>query len=372
MLLEGKQAWYARNIFDFFSDEISSHFYEADSSSGAGVFSTDPEQVRSPVVRSERSAPRPFFPPPPPTTASTSLSTALRDFYDADADDVSTGPIYEDIDRMCSYRVQQQTATSLTAKPEVKPKEKKKKKSKRSSDQDHPMPYHTIDINAARTNDVINDRTYCNVDDRGKPLKGGNDPHANVIVNPMMSPFHTRLRTMSPASNCRPPLSPYSARLAATNTLSSSQSTPTKNNGASMYYYSDTLRHKGSAPDKKGGGRGVRDLGSGCRVDSDSGISVSRADFPMDETPTMRQQILMVNPSNSALTSLTSSPSSSPMSATNAASNRTPGCTSPTRGCTSPVTKLGNGQKNLVQKFVWKCHCGHSFEKRRKKFIYNC
>jgi hypothetical protein len=38
-------------IYNCFSDEISSHFYEADSSSGA-MFSNDSDPVRSPIVRS--------------------------------------------------------------------------------------------------------------------------------------------------------------------------------------------------------------------------------------------------------------------------------------------------------------------------------
>lgn len=335
-----------------FSDEISGLFYEADCSSGP-MLSADSgiEPVRSPIVRGERSAPRPYFPPPPPSQGLSVMSSASKDLYANDEESSSAGPIYEDIDRMCSYRGHppMTAATSLA----VKQKDKKKKKTKRAAyDQDHPTPYHTIDINSGggggglRNHDFGVDRIYSNVDD--KTTQG------NVIVNPMMSsPFHTRLRTMSPASNARPPLSPYSARLAATNTLSSSQSTPTKCNN-SMYYYSDTLRHKNSASNRKeGGGRAARDVNIGCRVDSDSGISVSRADFHLDEIPSMRQQILLVNPSNSALTSLTSSPSSSPMSLTTtaAASMRNGTCTSPNRGCTSPPNaRLGH--KNLVQKFV--------------------
>jgi hypothetical protein len=179
--------------------------------------------------------------------------------------------------------------------PSTKAKDKKKRKTKKS-DKDHPQPYHTIDINAARASNLSGEHPlYCNVDGRLTP-RAFEEPAAaagNVIVNPMMSPFHTRLRTLSPATASRPPLSPYSARLAATNTLSSSQSTPTKNagGGGSIYYYSDTLRTKHSAAAKKNlSSRPGRDLQNGGRVDSDSGISVSRADFPMDEAPSLRQQ----------------------------------------------------------------------------------
>lgn len=331
----------------FFTDESTEYFYDCDASTGP-LFSNDSEYlpnetVRSPVVRGER--PRPYFPPPPPPPLSTEPS---KDFYEEE--NLSSGPIYEDIDRMCSYRGPPQSFKDKS----VKVKDKKKRKSKKS-DKELSSGFPPTDANASRGIDV-NEITYYNVDNNGMS-RAFNEPAGpgpgNVIVNPMTSPamFHTRLRTMSPATNTRPPLSPYSARMAAS-TLSSSQSTPTKN--GSMYYYSDTLKHKNSSS-KKQGLRTVRDLQNGGRVDSDSGISVSRADFPMDDLPSMRQQILMVNPSSPALTSLTSSPSSSPIS-TSTASPRGAGCTSPSRGCTSPSALVSprtqNSQKHVMQKYV--------------------
>ncbi len=262
-------------------------------------------------------------------------------------------PIYEDIDRMCSY-MGSPPPTSPRQSKESKTKEKKKRKSKKS-EKDSQSTDPDFPLGVTDTNE----RTYYNVpaDARGVNREDQQQqPHGNVIVNPMMSPvaFHSRLRTMSPAT--RAPPSPFSTRLAAGSaTLSSSQSTPTKNSGgSSMYYYSDTLKHNRNANPKKGP-RPVRDLQNGGRVDSDSGISVSRADFQMDEmpTPSMRQQILMVNPSSPAITSLTSSPSSSPLS-TSTASPRGGGCTSPSRGFTSPSNILSprNSQKHVIQKYV--------------------
>ena len=272
-----------------------------------------------------------------------------KEFYEEE--NLASGPIYEDIDRMCSYRGTPPAVPQQFKDKSEKGKEKKKRKSKKS-DKELSSGFQIVDANASRGTD-LNERTYYNVDDHGvsRAFEETAAGPGNVIVNPMMSPamFHTRLRTMSPATNTRPPLSPYSARLAA-NTLSSSQSTPTKN--GSMYYYSDTLKHKNS---NKKGPRTVRDLQNGGRVDSDSGISVSRADFQTEDIPSMRQQILMVNPSSPALTSLTSSPSSSPIS-TSTASPRGVGCTSPSRGCTSPSTivspRSNHSQKHVLQKYV--------------------
>jgi len=307
------------------------------------------ELVRSPLaVRGGGDRPRPYFPPPPPNpqTSTTGIRDLTKDFYE---DEVENMPIYEDIDRMCSYTGP--PPTSPRQPKETKTKEKKKRKSKKSEKE-------STDIENSSATDS-NERTYYNVpiDARVNREEQQHQPHGNVIVNPMMSPaaFHSRLRTMSPAT--RAPPSPFSTRLAAASaTLSSSQSTPTKNSGggSSMYYYSDTLKHNRNANPKKGP-RPVRDLQNGGRVDSDSGISVSRADFQMDEmpTPSMRQQILLVNPSSPAITSLTSSPSSSPMS-TSTASPRGGGCTSPIRGFTSPSNILSprNSQKQVIQKYV--------------------
>ena len=326
------------------------HLYEDDEPEH--LFVGNSETVRSPVVRGVGERPRPYFPPPPPLPQiSTGLQDHTKDFYEDDT--LSSGPIYEDIDRMCRYRGQPPSSPQSSRDTKLKVKDKKKRKSKKND--------NSTDVNVLnfKSTDVNNDRTYYNVAVDNLLSNGYAEPfqqpaHPNVIVNPMMSPavFHTRLR--SPAANARTPHSPFSSRLAS-NTLSSSQSTPTKNSGGgSMYYYSDTLKHK-NANKQKGPNRPVRELQNSGRVDSDSGISVSRGDFQFDDTPSMRQQILMVNPSSPALTSLTSSPSSSPLSSSTA-SARGASCTSPSRGCTSPNNMLSpknsNSQKPIIQKYV--------------------
>jgi hypothetical protein len=81
------------------TDEGPGHFYEVNAASGAAQFPGSSDYlpgdatVRSSVVRS---CPRPYFPPPPP------LLQPSRSLFDDETS--STGPIYEDIDRMCSYR----------------------------------------------------------------------------------------------------------------------------------------------------------------------------------------------------------------------------------------------------------------------------
>lgn len=339
------------DLIFFVTDEPTVNLYEGEEPEH--LFLGNSETVRSPVVRGAGDRPRPYFPPPPPLPqTSKGPQDHTKDFYEDDT--LSSGPIYEDIDRMCRYRGQPPSSPQSSRDTKLKGKDKKKRKSKKNDNSTDASV-----LNLKSTADVNNDRTYYNVVADSLQSNGYAEPfqqpaHPNVIVNPMLSPagFHTRLR--SPATNTRTPHSPFSSRLAG-NTLSSSQSTPTKNSGAgSMYYYSDTLKHK-HANKQKGPSRPVRELQNSGRVDSDSGISVSRGDFLFDDTPSMRQQILMVNPSSPALTSLTSSPSSSPLSSSTA-SARGASCTSPSRGCTSPNNmvspKNSNSQKPVIQKYV--------------------
>lgn len=107
-----------------------------------------------------------------------------------DNNEVGVGPIYEDIDRMCSYR-------------------------------GHPM--------AASTKPPTSESPdYYNLTN----TSGGSSPR-NKSSNSEVS-FEgstTRLRTMSPATSYRSPQSVYSARLANR-----------PNVGNSVYYYSDTLK----------------------------------------------------------------------------------------------------------------------------------
>ena len=169
--------------------------------------------------------------PTPATTLSSRLPLvpAASVVPSADNEVASTGPIYEDIDRMCSYR---------GYPPDLQQK----------SPQQLPS--------AASGSGGLNEDYY--------NLSGGSSPRNKssnryVLKRPFLQKITqnqiyiffsdvsfegtvSRLRTMSPASNHRSPQSVYSARLA--------NRPPT----SSVYYYSDTLR--------KG------------RVGSDSGISV--------------------------------------------------------------------------------------------------
>ena len=149
------------------------------------------------------------------------------------------GPIYEDIDRMCSYRgyppdLQQQQPQNSPQQPT---------QSMQAGIPHAQQLHHSAASSSNSTGGSgsaaggLNHEDYYN-------LSGGSSPR-NKSSNSEVSfeGASTRLRTMSPASNShRSPQSVYSARLAS------------RPANSSVYYYSDTLR--------KG------------RVGSDSGISV--------------------------------------------------------------------------------------------------
>ena len=151
------------------------------------------------------------------------------------------GPIYEDIDRMCSYR----GYPPDLQQPQKSPQQQQQQQPTHSTTQagsPHAQQLHHSAASSSSTGGSAGlHEDYYN-------LSGGSSPR-NKSSNSEVSfeGASTRLRTMSPASNShRSPQSVYSARLA------------NRPANSSVYYYSDTLR--------KG------------RVGSDSGISV--ADTP--------------------------------------------------------------------------------------------
>ena len=170
--------------------------------------------------------------PTPATTLSSRLPLvpAASVVPSADNEVASTGPIYEDIDRMCSYR---------GYPPDLQQKSPQQLPSAASGSGGLNEDYYNLSGGSSPRNKSSNRYVF-----QRRPLL------QKIMQNEIYVFFSdvsfegtvSRLRTMSPASNHRSPQSVYSARLA--------NRPPT----SSVYYYSDTLR--------KG------------RVGSDSGISV--------------------------------------------------------------------------------------------------
>jgi len=136
--------------------------------------------------------------PTPATTLSSRLPLvpAASVVPSADNEVASTGPIYEDIDRMCSYR---------GYPPDLQQKSPQQLPSAASGSGGLNEDYYNLSVGSSPRNKSSN---------------------SDVSFEGTVS----RLRTMSPASNHRSPQSVYSARLA--------NRPPT----SSVYYYSDTLR----------------------------------------------------------------------------------------------------------------------------------
>ena len=172
-----------------------------------------------------------------PITSSTRLpvvpqASVVAPSADNEVAMASTGPIYEDIDRMCSYRGYPPDLQQPQKSPQQQPTHST------CAGSPHAQQLHHSAASSSSTGGSAGlHEDYYN-------LSGGSSPR-NKSSNSEVSfeGASTRLRTMSPASNShRSPQSVYSARLA------------NRPPNSSVYYYSDTLR--------KG------------RVGSDSGISV--------------------------------------------------------------------------------------------------
>eukprot|EP00095_Tigriopus_kingsejongensis_P010539 maker-scaffold349_size200065-snap-gene-1.19 protein:Tk10539 transcript:maker-scaffold349_size200065-snap-gene-1.19-mRNA-1 annotation:"hypothetical protein KGM_06566" len=201
----------------------------------------------------------------------------------------SRGPIYEDIDRMCSYRGAPPVVGFLSQRMEPV--------NHRLEDDEDDRPVSLDSSVAPLRNNTISDpleRTYCNVMPSKSPSKrsgsrpdssgstsspvpcgtsssevsfdSGSSPRhpGNILVNPMSPQALARVRGFSPTTasqseRTRSPNSVYAAKLA-----SQSKSPGGK---SSLYYYSDTLRPRTN--------RGFQD--------SDSGISNNRS--TCEDTP---------------------------------------------------------------------------------------
>lgn len=295
---------------------------------------------------------RPFFPLPPPPPLNQTKEQQPPAVYEEGNYSSSTGPIYEDIDRNCSYRGKPPQPSRSGCRPSPRDGKKLRGPDYFVDDPDDDPAYYNFEPSlSSQSNAHVIVNPMISIGDKSKIL---DFPFLELKINPTC--FHvfienTNLRS-KPQSPGRSHQSPHvKKRLTSATTLSSTHSTPTKSSGgSSIYYYSDTLRHGAGRGDRSKGARTAGD-GPSSRVDSDSGISISR-DFNLDDTPTMRQQILMVNSCSPALTSLTSSPSSSPLSTSTASPSNRPTCTSPSRFTTSPNPRMAPNTRQRLPKYI--------------------
>lgn len=225
-------------------------------------------------------------------------------FYEPSGSSVtsSRGPIYEDIDRMCSYRGA--PPEPLTNKLDQFPKPEEAED------------LGSTPLGGSVRNNLTPDaeRTYCNVMPAASksPIKkggsrpdssgstsspvpcgtsssevsfdSGTSPRHHIVVNPMSPQALARIRGMSPtpSERTRSPNSVYAAKLAS--------QTRSPGGKSSVYYYSDTLRPRTN--------RGF--------TDSDSGISNNRSTSEDTPPPPLPSQRLQIQPRHSAVTSFDS------------------------------------------------------------------
>ena len=158
-----------------------------------------------------------------------------------------SGPIYEDIDRMCTYR----------GSPPEAPQRQPLQKSFKNFEADVASNYYNVfpvesPLKKVRPDSGGSNSSphHCGTSSSEVSFDSSSSPRhpqersKGVIVNPMSSPQHvlpsnlaSRVRTMSPTAlseRTRSPVanSPFSAKLAG------------KASSSSVYYYSDTLRPK--------------------------------------------------------------------------------------------------------------------------------
>jgi len=167
----------------------------------------------------------------------------------------SGGPIYEDIDRMCSYR---------GAPPEMSPV--RQTQTSRYSRQSR----HTSGKHHKEVNEAGEERTYYNVSPKGdsgssdvtsspRPNHGGNTSSSEISFESISSPRHavvTAEDPMRPNVIVNPSASPAHRRTLGTSSNRGSPWTPPVSS-PSVYYYSDTLRPRRPEGNDEHGEHGV-------------------------------------------------------------------------------------------------------------------
>ena len=222
-------------------------------------------------------------PPPPPPSGKSNLagnsnfhpgdnskSSQSTGFYEPGGSTLSQrsgGPIYEDIDRMCTYRGSPPDMVPLPGKWEGGGRIQKVPRSEERTYCNVPPKSDSGEGDSSR--DAAHN--FCGTSSSEVSFESGSsprhvppsgaDPRHHVLVNPLVSP-----------ARFRPALSPGGG-LSSPGRQSGGSSSSTRS-PSSVYYYSDTLRP-----------RRPRDVAAGNSNSSDSGISSTNANH-VDTTTT--------------------------------------------------------------------------------------